>query len=73
MQGPDACAVDTMTSLRSGLVVGTKDFWSRFSVKLLRLMSAGEPNPVMASLLFFVLFFAFIVCLRSVDREGVQR
>lgn len=62
-----------MASFGSGLVVGTEDFWSRFSVKLLRLMTAGEPNPALASLLFFVLFFAFIFCLRSVEGEGVQR
>ncbi|CAN0403458.1 unnamed protein product, partial [Ectocarpus sp. 12 AP-2014] len=26
MQGPDACEIDTVTSLGSGLVVGTTDF-----------------------------------------------
>lgn len=48
-----------------GLILGKEKEGTRWTVKGFCVMADGGENPAAASLLFFVSFYAFIVCLRS--------
>lgn len=48
-----------------GLILGKEKEGTRWAVKGFCVMPDGEENPAAASLVFFGLFYAFVVCLRS--------
>lgn len=48
-----------------GLILGKEKEGTRWTVKGFCVMPDGAENPAAASFLFFVLFYAFVVCVRA--------
>lgn len=63
----DVNATATLGPRGLGLILAKEDEGRGRAARWFWLLPNGEPNPGAASLLFFVLFFLFIACLRSLD------